>query len=128
LITLYSGKKISVSDREVGRCLEPEGNGVNPSRVNGGGLSPPSGEQDKQLITSRGGDNSLMEQQGRREEESGVTKRIHRAKSPKCVNVHHFMCKYYQYSKMLCSCISLSNLLLFQENKSYGDKPFAFIL
>ncbi len=29
---------------------------------------------------------------------------------------------------MLCWCISLSYLLQFQENKSYGDKPFAFIL
>ncbi len=52
-----------VSDRETGRCLEPEGNGVNPGRENGGGPSPPSREKDKQLITSRGGDNSLMEQQ-----------------------------------------------------------------
>jgi hypothetical protein len=51
-----------VSDREMRRCLEPEGNGVNPGRENGGGPSPPSREKDK-LITSKGGDNSLMEQQ-----------------------------------------------------------------
>jgi hypothetical protein len=47
----------------VGWCLEPEGNGVSPSRVNGGGPGPPSGEQDKQLTASRGGDNSPMEQE-----------------------------------------------------------------
>jgi hypothetical protein len=36
--------KGSLSDREVGRCLEPEGNGVNSGRGNGGGPGPPSGE------------------------------------------------------------------------------------
>ncbi len=54
---------VCVSDREVGWCLEPEGNGVSPSRVNEGGPSPPSGQQDKQLTASRGGDNSPMEQE-----------------------------------------------------------------
>jgi hypothetical protein len=72
---------VGVSEREAGRCLEPEGNGVNPVRENGGGPGPPSGEQDKQLITSRGRDNSPMEQQERREEESGMTKRTHHAQS-----------------------------------------------
>ncbi len=71
----------SVSDREVGRCLEPEGNGVSPGWGNGGGPSPPSGEQDKQLITNRGRDNSLIEQQRGREEESGVTRRTHHTQS-----------------------------------------------
>jgi hypothetical protein len=52
---------VGVSEREAGRCLEPEGNGVNLVRENGGGPGPPSGEQDKQLITSRGRDNSPME-------------------------------------------------------------------
>ncbi len=45
-------RKPSVFDREVGLCLEPEGNGVNPGGGEGG---------DKQLTASRGGDNSLME-------------------------------------------------------------------
>jgi hypothetical protein len=72
---------VLVPDREVGRCLEPEGNGVIPGRGNGGGPGSPSREQDKQLFTSRGGDNSLMEQQGGREEESCVTKRTHCAQS-----------------------------------------------
>jgi hypothetical protein len=49
----------------VGRCLEPEGNGVNPGGGYGGGPGPPCGEQDKQLITSRERDNSPMGQQGR---------------------------------------------------------------
>jgi hypothetical protein len=44
-----------VSDGEAGRCLDPEGNGVNPGGGNRGGPGPPGGEQDKQLITSRGG-------------------------------------------------------------------------
>ncbi len=58
-----------------------EGNGVNPSGGNGGGPGPPDGKQDKQLISSRGGGNTLMEQTGRLEEESGVTKETHRAQS-----------------------------------------------
>ncbi len=77
----WEGRNIIVSDRKAGRCLEPEGNGVNPGGGNWGGPGPPSEEQDKQLITSRGGGNSLMEQQGRQEEESGMTKRTHRAQS-----------------------------------------------
>ncbi len=40
---------------------EPEGNRVNPGGGNEGGPGSPSGEQDKQLTASRGGDNSLME-------------------------------------------------------------------
>ncbi len=48
---------------EVGRCLEPEGNGVKPDGGNGGGPGPPSGERDKQLTASRGGDKSLMKQE-----------------------------------------------------------------
>ncbi len=71
--------KIIVSDEEAGRCLDPEGNGINPGGGNRGGSSPPGRVQDKQLITSRGGGNTLMEQQGRQEEESSVTKRTHRA-------------------------------------------------
>ncbi len=52
-----------MSDREAGRWMEPEGNGVNPGGGNGGGPGPPSGEEDKQLITSRGGGNSFMERE-----------------------------------------------------------------
>jgi hypothetical protein len=70
-----------VSDGEAGRFLDPAGNGVNPGGGNEGGPGLPGGEQDKQLITSRGGGNILMEQQGRREEESGMTKRARRAQS-----------------------------------------------
>jgi hypothetical protein len=71
----------TVADKEAGRCLDPEGNGVNPGGGNGGGPGPPGGEQDKQLISSRGGGNTLMGQPGRLEEESGVTRRTHRAQS-----------------------------------------------
>ncbi len=71
---------LSVSDQEAGRCQDPEGNGVNLGGGNRGGPGPPGREQDKKLITSRGEGNILMEQQGRREE-SGMTKRTHRAQS-----------------------------------------------
>ncbi len=71
----------TVADEDTGRCLDPEGNGVNPGRGNGGGPGPPGGGQDKQLISSREGGNTLMEQPGRPEDESGVTKRTHRAQS-----------------------------------------------
>ncbi len=54
--------KVNVSDREVGWCLEPEGNGANPGGGNGGGPGPPSREQDKRLTANRAGVNSLMEQ------------------------------------------------------------------
>ncbi len=36
---------VGVSDREVGWCLEPKGNGVNPGRGNVGGPGPLSVEQ-----------------------------------------------------------------------------------
>jgi hypothetical protein len=51
------GITITVADEEAGRCLDPEGNGVNPGGVNGSG----SGEQDEQLISSRGRGNTLVE-------------------------------------------------------------------
>jgi hypothetical protein len=52
-----------VSNREVGCCLEPKGNGVNPGGGDEGRPGPPSREQDKQLTASRGGDNSIMERE-----------------------------------------------------------------
>ncbi len=42
------------SRRRSGRCLDPEGNGVSLSGGNGGGPSPPDGEQDKQLAAEEG--------------------------------------------------------------------------
>jgi hypothetical protein len=38
-----------------------------------GGPGPPSEEQDKQVISNSGGDNTPMRQPGRQEDESGVT-------------------------------------------------------
>jgi hypothetical protein len=43
---------ITVSYKGVGECVDPEGNGVNPGEGDGGGPSPPSEEQDKQLISN----------------------------------------------------------------------------
>jgi hypothetical protein len=77
LVHIYAA--VSVSDGKEGRCLEPEGNGVNPGKGSGGGPGPPSKEQGKQLSANRGGDNSFMEQQDGREGKSGVTRRTHRA-------------------------------------------------
>jgi hypothetical protein len=54
---------LTVSDRGAGCCLEPKENGVNPGGGDEGGPSPPDRGQDKQLTTSRGGDNSIMEQE-----------------------------------------------------------------
>jgi hypothetical protein len=62
-IVVITGIKLFVSNREVGCCLEPKGNGVNPDGGDEGGPGPPSGEQDKQLTASRGGDNSIMERE-----------------------------------------------------------------
>jgi hypothetical protein len=61
--------------------VDAEGNGVNPGEGDGGGPGPPSEEQDKQLISHSGGDNTLMGQPGRQEDESGTTTRTHRAQS-----------------------------------------------
>jgi hypothetical protein len=73
--------------------MDPEGNGVNPGEGNKGGPGPPIGEQDKQLISSRGGDNTLMGQPGRLEDESGMTIRtlVHRVRNT--VNNHYSVCK-----------------------------------
>jgi hypothetical protein len=61
------GQDVLVADK--GECMDPEGNGVNPGEGNGGGPGPPSGERDKQLISNSGGDNTLMGQPGRQEDE-----------------------------------------------------------
>jgi hypothetical protein len=50
--------------------MDPEGNVVNLGKGNGEGPGPPSGEQDKQLISNSGGDNTLMGQPGRQEDKS----------------------------------------------------------
>jgi hypothetical protein len=83
---------ISVSDRGVGCCLEPEGNGVNPGGGDEGGPGPPSREQDKQSTTSRVEVNSAME----REEGSGVTKRTHHAQSEDYLMF---------FANVLCPCV-----------------------
>ncbi len=76
-----SGAKHIVADEGVGECMDPEGNGVNPGEGIGGGPSPPSGEQDKQLFSNSGGD--------RRQHSHGATKKSGRRvwrdnKDPSC--------------------------------------------
>jgi hypothetical protein len=72
---------ITVSYEGVGECVDPEGNGVNPGEGDGGGPSPPSEEQDKQLISNSGGHKTPMGQPGRQEDKSDVTSRPHHAQS-----------------------------------------------
>jgi hypothetical protein len=63
------------------------------------------------------------------EDESDVRKRTHRAQSEHCFNVTVRVCKYCKYYRAIMHVESIVILAyLFQENKSYGDKPFAFIL
>jgi hypothetical protein len=50
----YSSVGLIVADEGAGECMDPEGNGVNPGKGNGGGPGPPRGEQDKQLISNSG--------------------------------------------------------------------------
>jgi hypothetical protein len=63
--------KGSVADEEAGRCLDPEGNGVNPGGGSGEGPGPPGGRwrwrQHSYGATRKTG------------RESGVMKRSHRA-------------------------------------------------
>ncbi len=51
-----------VTDRGNKDCVDPESNGVTMSEGAEGGLGPLSGEQDKQLICSSGGDKTPMGQ------------------------------------------------------------------
>ncbi len=70
---------VLVPDREVGRC--PNLREMGSTRVGGMGEGPAPQAENKMSSCSRGGDNSLMEQQGGREEESSVTKRTDCAQS-----------------------------------------------
>ncbi len=47
-------------DREVGECMDPEGNGVTMGKGAEGGPGPSRGEQDKQLIYNNGGDKTSI--------------------------------------------------------------------
>jgi hypothetical protein len=46
---------VTVLDRGVSECVDPEGNGVNPGRGTEGGPSPPNEGLDKQLDSDSGG-------------------------------------------------------------------------
>ncbi len=45
-----------------GRCLGPEGNGVSLGKGGEGGPGPPRGEEDEQLVLSKGRDNIEKEE------------------------------------------------------------------
>ncbi len=54
-----------MSDTRVGRCLEPEGNGVSSGEWGEGGPGPRDKEGDKQSIPSEEGGNMEKEEEGR---------------------------------------------------------------
>ncbi len=61
--------------------MDPEGNGATMSEGVEGGPGPPSGEQDKQLICSSGGDKTSMGEPGGQSDGLDATSRTHPAQS-----------------------------------------------
>ncbi len=55
-----------VPDTRVGRCLDPEGNGVSSGEGDEGGLGPPDKEGDKQSTLSEEGGNMEQEEEGKK--------------------------------------------------------------
>jgi hypothetical protein len=94
---------------------------------------PPSGEHDQQLTTSRRGDNSLMEHEkdGKKSQTWQRGPIVHRVR---IINVFNVLYKcILTVPVCIFNAVELSFIVsplscLFQENKLYGDKPFAFIL
>jgi hypothetical protein len=70
-----------VADREMGECVDPEGNGVSLGKGAEKGLVPPSEEQDKQLICNSCGDKTPMGEPGGQQDGSDATSRTHHAQS-----------------------------------------------
>jgi hypothetical protein len=58
-------KNVTVTDTRLGRCLGPEGNGVNSGGEGEGGPGPPNKEGDKQSTPSKEGGN--MEWEGKKD-------------------------------------------------------------
>ncbi len=73
--------KPTVADRGMGKCVDSEGNGVSMGKGAEGGPSPPSREQDKQLICNSGGDETPMGEPGGQQDGSDATSRTHHAQS-----------------------------------------------
>jgi hypothetical protein len=61
--------------------MDPEGNGVNSGRGQGGGPGPPSGKQDKQFMCNGGGDKTPMGEPGGQQNRSDVASKTHHAQS-----------------------------------------------
>ncbi len=71
----------TVADGGMGKCVDPEGNGVSLGKGAEGEPGPPSGEQDKQLICNSGGDETPMGEPGGQQDGSDATSRTHHAQS-----------------------------------------------
>ncbi len=91
-----------------------------------GRARPPRQRASKQLIVSREGVNSTMEQEeeGKKSQAWQRGPIVHRVR----ITLMFFVraCKYYQATMHVEFVVIF--VYLFQENKSYGVKPFAFIL
>ncbi len=61
--------------------MDPEGNGVTMGRGAEGGPSPPSGEQDKQLVCNSGRGETSIGELGGQQDGSNATSRTHHAQS-----------------------------------------------
>ncbi len=61
-------------DRGAGRCLGPEGNGVNLGEGGEGGPSPPESKEDKQSVLNEGRVNMEREEEERDEERTGTNR------------------------------------------------------
>ncbi len=59
-------KAVSVPDTRIGRCLEPERNGVSSGEGGEGGPGPPDKEGDKQSTPSKEGGNLEQEEEGKK--------------------------------------------------------------
>jgi hypothetical protein len=107
--------------------VDPEGNGVTMGRGVEGGPSPPSGEQDKQLICSSEGGTTTR---GSKKDSKTGPMRHQELIMHRVCNCEIIIVALLYIVITMCNRNPMPYLdCLFQENKSYGSKkPFAFIL
>ncbi len=77
----YSFYSVSVADRGMRECVDPEVNGVTMGRGAEGGPGPHSWEQEKQLICNSGGDKTSKGEPGGQPDGLDATSRTHHAQS-----------------------------------------------
>jgi hypothetical protein len=67
-----------VPDTRIGRCLEPDGNGVSSKREGEGGPGPPDKEGDKQSTPSKEEGNIEQEKEGKKSQARCRGTSVHR--------------------------------------------------